>query len=572
METTHLLVTLIVALGAALVGGAIAVRLGQSVIIGYILAGALIGPFTPGFVADVAMVQVLADIGVILVMFAVGVQLSIRELLRTGPLALAGGVLQVLGVLGAGYLLASTVGWMPLEALLLGGVAAISSTTVLAKMLADHGETESTHGRLTLGWAAVQDLSTIVMVVVFSAIGTDSSRVGESVAFAGGKAVLFLVVIALVGSRALPWFFEWVLSLRNREVFVLTVAVVALGIAYLSSWFGLSFALGAFVAGLVVSESDVSHQILGELLPLRDIFAGLFFVSIGMLFDPGVVLSNPLLLLALVTLIVLVKGLFVAVPAAVGGASMRTAILGAALLGQAGEFSFLLARVGIELGVLRQEFFSLMLAGSAATVLFSAPIYAGGRALARWAEGRFPPSDTEALGPGVSERAIRGHAVICGYGRVGRIIAAALRRRGFRFVVIDQDRDVVRGLREKGVLALLGNAANPVLLDRVALDQARVLVVAIPDPLAARQTVEFARQANRRLDIVVRTHNAAEMKFMRERGVGEAVMGELELALEMTRHTLHRFGVTGAETLATLQGLREHIVVDEGLDAWEVEE
>lgn len=573
METTGLLVTLIFALGAALLGGALAARMGQSVIIGYILAGVAIGPFTPGPVGDVAAVQVLADVGVILLMFAVGVQLPLRDLLRTGGLTVVGGVLQVLTILGLGYFLGSALALRPLEALVLGAVVAISSTTVLAKILADRGEMESPHGQLALGWAAVQDLSTVVLVVVLSAFGTGSSGLAADVALAAGKAALFLLLIGPIGSRILPWLFEWVAALRNREVFVLTVAVVALGIAYLSSWFGLSFALGAFVAGVVVSESDLSHQILGEIMPLRDIFAGLFFVSIGMLVNPALVMSDPALLAGVIGLIVLVKGMLIAATSAVGGASVRTAILSAALLAQSGEFSFLLARQGIELGLLRPHLFSLMLAGSAVTVLLSAPIYGAGRLLARWLEARLTVRGASKVeGAGESGSGLRGHAVICGYGRVGRVIGAALRRRGFTFIVIEQDQGVVRGLRAKGVSALLGNAANPILLDRVALGQARVLVVAIPDPLAARQVVEFARRANQRLDIVVRTHTAAEMGFMRGRGVGEAVMGELELALEMTRHTLHRFGVSGAETLATLQGLRDRVVVDEGLDAWEVEE
>ena len=573
METTHLLVTLIFALGAALLGGALAARLGQSVIIGYILAGVAIGPFTPGPAGDVAAVQVLADVGVILLMFAVGVQLPLRELLRTGGLAVAGGVSQVLAILGLGYLVGSALGWRPLEALLLGAVVAISSTTVLAKILADRAEMESSHGQLALGWAAVQDLSTVVLVVVLSALGTDNSVLATDLALAAGKAALFLLLIGPIGSRFLPWLFEWVAALRNREVFVLTVAVVALGIAYLSSWFGLSLALGAFVAGVVVAESDLSHQILGEVMPLRDIFAGLFFVSIGMLVNPTLVASDPALLAGIIAFIVLAKGMLIAATSAIGGAPVRTALLTGALLAQCGEFSFLLARQGIELGLLRPHLFSLMLAGSAATVLLSAPIYGAGGILARWLEGRLPIGPSGEIG-GASESgsSLKGHAVICGYGRVGRVIGAALRRRGFTFLVIEQDQDVVRGLRAKGVPALLGNAANPIILDRMALGQARVLVVAIPDPLAARQVVEFARRANHRLDIVVRTHSAAEMGFMRGRGVGEAVMGELELALEMTRHTLHRFGVSGAETLATLQGLRERVVVDEGLDAWEVDE
>jgi CPA2 family monovalent cation:H+ antiporter-2 len=365
-----------------------------------------------------------------------------------------------------------------------------------------------------------------------------------------------------------PWLFERAAALRNREVFVLLVVGVALLTAYVASWFGLSLALGAFLAGLVVGESDLSHQILGEVMPVRDIFAALFFVSVGMLVDPAFVVANLGLVALVVALILGFKGVLCGLLVWLGGYPARVALLSGIGLAQCGEFSFLLARLGAELNAVSPAVFSLLLAGAAVSIVLAPSLHAAGPGLAarleRWLpSGRLGTLDRTARQP------LRGHAVLCGYGRVGRVIAATLRQRRLPFVVLEQDPRRVRRLRAQGVAALLGNAANPLLLDQTNLEQARVLIVAVPDPIATRQIVDYARQRNPDLDIVARTHSTAEAGFLLQRGVSEVVHGELELALEMTRHTLRRFGVGALEALALVQGLRERLergAADEDLD------
>ncbi len=564
MESSALLVNLVIALVAALVGALITARLGQSVMLGYILAGVAIGPFTPGFTGDPETVEALADLGVILLMFAIGVELSLRELLRVGRVALLGASAQISTMVGVGYLIGAALGWEPLEGILFGAVTAISSAVVFGKLLGDRGETESEHGRIALAWSSVQDLWTIVMVVVLTALAEGGDSLLPSVLWALGKAALFLTLVATLGSVALPWIFDHVAGLRNREVFVLVTAAVALGMAYASSFFGLSLALGAFIAGIVVSESDLSHQVLGEIMPLRDIFAALFFVSVGMLVDPAFALQNlPLVLLAL-ALILLLKPVLSAGITKLLGYPTGVALLAGITLAPSAEFSFLLARLGLDLEVVSTGIFNVMLAGAAGSIVLFPLLYRVAGPLTRWVERQLPEVPL-ATHPDLEEgsgKAPRRHAVICGYGRVGSVIGPALERRGFPYVVIEQDPDLVRELREKGIPALLGSASNPVLLERAGLARARILLVAVPDPIATRLIVEHALRMNPDVDIAVRTHSWAERDFMVRRRVGKAVMGELEMALELTEYALHRFGVSSTEIRGILLGLRNRVEME----------
>jgi monovalent cation:H+ antiporter-2, CPA2 family len=557
-----LLVNLVFAIGVAFVSALVAVRIRQSVILGYLVAGVVIGPFTPGFVGDIDVVLDLADIGIIFLMFSVGLQISLRDLLRSGTTALVGGNIQVIATLGLGYLAGIALGWTPMEALFLGAVVSNSSSTVLTKILGERGELGSDHGILTLTWSSVQDLGTILMVVVFSALAAGGDNLLLDSAWAMGMAGLFLLIAGPIGLRVVPQLFERVAALRSRELFILLVTLVALGTAYAATFFGLSLALGAFIAGVVVGESDLSYQVLGDVAPLRDIFSGLFFVSVGMLIDPSSAVREPMVVLVTVALIVLAKGGLSIVITLLSRYPSRAAILTGVALAQSGEFSFLLARLGTDLGVISQPVFSLMLAGVALSMVMAPPLHQlGGLVARRVAMGLSSSPANLPAGDGPEER-LRGHAILCGYGRVGRMIAGALRRRGVPFVVIGEDPRMIRQLRDKGVRAFLGNPANTVLLDRARLDRAAVLVVATPDALEARQIVEYARRRNPHLDVVVRAHNWRERDFMLDREVGQVVMGELELALAMTRHTLHRFGDSTLEIQAFIQRLRRQITED----------
>ena len=336
MEHASLLVTLVLALGVAVVGAAVAARLGQSVILGYILAGIVISPYTSGVLGRRTTVAEMADIGIILLLFALGVRLSFRDLLRVGPVALLGGTVQVLALLGLGAVAGIALGWPPTEALFFGAVIAISSSAALGTLLQERGEEGTEHGRIALAWSAVQDLGTIVLVVVLSALAGHGTSPVMGVLGGAGKAVLFLTLVVPFGVWVLPWLFERVAALHNRELFVLLVASVALGMAYASSLFGLSLALGAFVAGIVVGESDLAHQILGAILPLRDIFAALFFVSVGMLVPPLFVLDHLALVFLTLALIMLAKGMLAALLTLLFRYAVRTALADGRVAGPGG--------------------------------------------------------------------------------------------------------------------------------------------------------------------------------------------------------------------------------------------
>ncbi|MCS6803316.1 MAG: cation:proton antiporter [Chloroflexota bacterium] len=546
MDPSSLLVNLALALAVAIVGAASALRLRQSVILGYLLAGVAIGPFTPGVVGDIQTVEALANIGIILLMFTIGIQLSLRDLVRAGRVAIGGGTLQVLAMIGLGAAVGHLLGWQPIESLFFGAVLSNSSSTVLSKVLDERGAGGAPEGRLALAWSTVQDLSTIVLVVVLSALAAGRDNPLEEVGLALAQAAIFLVLVLPVGSWVLPRLFLRIAALGSREVFVLSVAAVALGVAWLASLFGLSLALGAFVAGVVVAESDLSSQILGEAMPLRDLFAGLFFVSIGMLVDPLFAWNNLALVLLTAALIVIAKGALSAALAWALRVPLIVAVPTGALLAQSAEFSFLLARLGSELGAVSSLVFNVMLAGSVISIVLAAPVYEVAKPLARWAQRRLPPSPLATLPPS-DDAPRRGHVVICGFGQVGSAIAAVLERRGLRWIAIDLDQRVVERGRERGGAILLGDAALPVVLDQTGLKGARALVIAVPDTLTTRRIVDYARQINPHLTLVARAPSREERDYLVARGVTVAVVGELEAAAEMARFTLQRFGISAQE-------------------------
>jgi CPA2 family monovalent cation:H+ antiporter-2 len=557
IDETNLLVTLVIALGAAGVGALLAASFRQPVVLGFILAGLAIGPYTPGVEADIPAVEELADLGVILLLFAIGAQLSFGEMLKVGPVALVGGGIQVILMIAVGWAVGVALGWGDLESLFFGAVLSNSSSTVLSKVLGERGEEDSVHGRLALAWSTVQDFSTVVLVVVLTTLAEgDRSRLALDVASSVGLAALYLVIVIPAGILLLPRFFNWLASLGSSEVFMLGTAGVALGIAYLASVFGISVALGAFVGGILVARSDLSHEVLGQIIPLRDLFSGLFFVSVGMLIDPDLVWRNLHLVLVGVVLIVLVKGSMASALIYLFRYRAKTAVLSGVILGQSAEFSFLLARVGAEVDAVSPDVFGLMLTSAAVSIVLAPYLLRVAQPLATAADNRFSaargdePIETP---PGPS---MENHAVICGYGGVGKVIHSALLRGDVTCVVIDQDASTIRALREQGVTALQGNAANPILLERAGIARAWSLIVATPDPLAVRQIVAIGRRLNPTIDIVVRTHSAAERGFIESRGANEAVLGEMELGFEMSRHVLRRFGVAGPIAERVLQDLR----------------
>jgi CPA2 family monovalent cation:H+ antiporter-2 len=569
-EQLRFILDLGAAVGAALLGGVIAVRLRQPAIVGYLLAGMVIGPFTPGFVGDVERISVLADVGVVLLLFALGVQFSIRELTEVRRIVLPAGVLQILIVVAAGTAASVGLGLDVRAGLVVGACLSVSSTLVLIKGLLERGEVDSLHGRTAIGWSIVQDIATIIFIVALPPIA--GADVVGPFALALLKAAVFLVLAYVVGTRLLPWIFASVARLRSSELFLLAVFATALLTAFVSSAvFGLSLALGAFVAGILVSESDLSHQAVAEVIPFRDLFAVLFFVSVGMLVDPGALLTALPAVVVMVAIAVGLKGGAITLLGRARGLPARSAILAGAGLAQVGEFSFILAEDGLELGILEPSAYNLVLGTAVVSILVSPLAWRVADRLAAWVELRHDdrvvagpappvpgatPTTRSELGfePGEAER--RPGIVVLGAGRVGRVVVQAVRNRGFRCVVVDRDQRRLQDVARMGAATIYGDAANPGILARCGLDRTRVLVVAIGDPLTVRLATERARRINPNLTIDARARGRREADQLRRIGASRVADPEVEAAFELARHALQRMGVSGTELAAIVNGLR----------------
>jgi CPA2 family monovalent cation:H+ antiporter-2 len=565
------------AVGFALVGGVVAVRLGQPAIIGYLLAGVAIGPFTPGFVGDVDQITTLADVGIVLLLFALGVEFEIGELRNIRRLALPGGTLQIVSVILVGAAIMVGVGYDIPEALVVGACLSISSTLVVIKTLIDRGELDSLHGRAAIGWSIVQDIATIMFIVALPTLAGGGDVVGPF-AIAISKAVVFLLLAYFVGTRLLPWLFNHVSRLGSSELFLLVVVATALLTAFVSSAvFGLSLALGAFVGGIVVSESDQSQQAGAEIIPFRDLFAVLFFVSVGMLVNPVALLESAPLIAVLTVVAVIVKGAAIAVFGATFGLPIRSAILLGGAMAQVGEFSFILAEEALHLELISESIYNIILGTAVVTIILTPATTRATTALALRLEARRdalaiarasePDGQRPIEGtPGTSrtERAFeaedaeaRSSIVVLGGGRVGRVVIRAVRSRGFRCIVIDRDSRRLEEARALGASTIFGDAANPHILERAGLDRARVVIVAIGDPLTARLATERARRLNPRLTIAARGRGRIEIAELRRLGAGRVSDPDAEAAFELARHALQRMGVSGPELIGIVTGLRK---------------
>ncbi|MEA2578279.1 MAG: monovalent cation:H+ antiporter-2, family, partial [Chloroflexota bacterium] len=521
------------------------------------------------------------ELGVILLMFGVGIHFSIRDLLAVRSIAVPGAIIQMVVSALFGVWLGSALGWGVGGGLVLGLALSIASTVVLLRALTDRNELETPHGRIAVGWVIVEDLLAVLVLVLLPTIapllaggpGGAERSAAEAlgpIALAVVKAAVFAVVMVVAGARLVPWLLLVVAREGSRELFTLAVLAIALGIAFIASTvFGVSFALGAFLAGLVVGESDMSHQAAADALPLRDAFAVLFFVSVGMLLDPAYVLANPLPVLAVVVLIVGMKSITKFAIVLVAGYPTRVALTVGAGLAQIGEFSFIVGTVGRSLGLLPDDGFQLIVAGALLSITVNPlllraiePIETRLRGmtaiarLTRWRAGQLGDLDV------ATQEGLRQHAIISGYGRVGRMIGPALERRGFRYVVITQQRREVDGLRARGIPAIFGDAANADVMEMAQIGHARLVIVATSDPNETRLIVERAQARHPGMDFIVRTHSDTEAAHLRAMGGKvQAVHGERELAVQMARYALRRFGVSATEAEAIAQGLRGRAAV-----------
>jgi len=552
-----LITTIAAGLGLALVFGFIAARMRLPALVGYLLAGVLIGPFTPGFVADTKIASQLAEIGVMLLMFGVGLHFSLGDLLAVRRIAIPGAIVQMAAATAMGFAASMLWGWSPMASLVFGVSLSVASTVVLLRALESLGALDSFSGRIAVGWLVVEDLAMVLVLVLLPPLAAALSAGGpigmealwRDIGITLLQVGLFVALMLLVGRRVFPWLLWQVQKVGSRELFTLCVVAAAVSIAYgATRIFGVSFALGAFFAGMVLRESQFSERAAHETLPLRDAFAVLFFVSVGMLFDPAILLEQPLRVLAVVGIIVLGKSAAAALLVLMLRYPLHTALTVSASLAQIGEFSFILMGLGATLGVLPPEAQSLVVAGALISIAINPIVFRGIEPLQRWllarsqlARSLAARDDPLAELPMTTEEKYLSHQVVLvGYGRVGRKLAAALAQNGVPFVVADQNREVVEQLRASGTPAVFGDASQPEVLVQAHVARARMLVIATPDTLGVRRMATHARLLNPAIEIVVRSHNEEEARRLEDELQGRVFVGEHELALAMTRHVLER--------------------------------
>jgi len=556
-HSVSLISTIAAGLGLALVFGFVAMRLKLPALVGYLLAGVVIGPFTPGFVADAEIASQLSEIGVMLLMFGVGLHFSLDDLLAVRKIAVPGAVVQMTVATALGMGLAHWWGWNLGGALVFGLSLSVASTVVLLRALESRGVLDSFNGRIAVGWLVVEDLAMVLVLVLLPPLGgwlagrsdTDLSALWRTLGLTLLQVGGFIALMLVVGRRFFPWVLWQVQRTGSRELFTLCVVAAAVSIAFgATALFGVSFALGAFFAGMVMRESEFSHRAAEESLPLRDAFAVLFFVSVGMLFDPWVLVERPLQVLAVVGIIVVGKSLAAGVLVLAFRYPLNTALTVSASLAQIGEFSFILIGLGAAMGLLPPEGQSLVLAGALISIALNQLTFTLVEPLQQWIlaksayarklEARDDPMAE--LPTSTEEKYLSRQVVLVGYGRVGRRIANAMQAHHIPFVVAEQNRELVEKLRAEGTAAVYGDASEPAVLIQAHIAHARMLVIATPDSLNLRQMIATARALNPGIETVVRTHNETEARLLEEEHAGKVFLGEQELAQSMMRYVLER--------------------------------
>ena len=537
-ETSPLIAAIVIALGLAFVLGTIANRLKLPPLVGYLLAGVAVGPFTPGFVADAHLTLQLADIGVVLLMFGVGLHFSLKDLLSVRAIAIPGAAIQMAVATALGMGAGLFFGWPLVAGLVFGLCLSVASTVVVLRALQDRRLMQSERGRIAIGWLVVQDLLTVLMLVILPPVANamkggavDPLHLAEQLGITLGKLGLFAGLMLLVGRRVIPAVLHYIAHTGSRELFRLAVLSVALGVAFTAAEiFGVSIALGAFFAGMILAGSRLSQRAAEESLPLRDAFAVLFFVSVGMLFNPLVLIHEPGKLAITFAIVTLGGGGLAFVLLRLMGKSVNTAMVIAISLAQIGEFSFILADLGIGLGVLPPGARDLILGTSILSILFNPILFAAAAALARPETAPQAPvkkDEPQKLLP----TSLSNHAVLVGYGRVGKLIAQGLA--GIPLLAIEDGAEAQEALRAAAIETIAGNAAQDAVLHAANLQGAKLLFVAIPEAFEAGQIVQQARKANPSLPIIARAHFDAEVEHLRSLGATQVVMGEREIAHAM---------------------------------------
>ena len=542
-HNTPLISSIVAGLVLAFIFGTLAQRLRISPLVGYLLAGVLMGPFTPGYVADQHLANELAEIGVILLMFGVGLHFSLKDLMSVRTIAVPGAIVQIAVATLMGVGLAVWLGWPIGGGVVFGLALSVASTVVLLRALQERRLVETERGRIAVGWLIVEDLAMVLTLVLLPPLagllkgegGGSLASVALPLAITLGKVMAFVAFMLVIGRRVVPWLLHYVAHTGSRELFRLAVLAISLGVAFGSAMlFDVSFALGAFFAGMILAESELSHRAAQETLPLRDAFAVLFFVSVGMLVDPMIVLRDPLPLLATVFIIVVGKSAAAFLIVRAFGHPASTAWTISASLAQIGEFSFILAGLGVSLALLPERGRDLVLAGAIVSIFLNPLIFAAvDRLLAREEAKKAGAEPVVKAREPLPQTALSDHIVLVGHGRVGSVVARALRNGGLPFLVIEDNSEIVARLQKEGLESMSGNANAPDMMEAANVKGARALVIAIPDAFEGGQAVLKARTARPDLTIIARAHSDEEVAHLKRNGANLVIMGEEEIAKAM---------------------------------------
>ena len=557
-HSTILITTIAVSLGLALIMGIIAQRLKLPVLVGYLLAGMIIGPYSPGFVADIELSNQLAEIGVILLMFGVGLHFSLDDLLAVRRIALPGAIAQIAVATALGATIAISWGWSIGGGIVFGLALSVASTVVLLRALEQHGQLKSINGRIAVGWLIVEDLVVVLALVLLPPLSVglisdnsavDGTKLVITLILTLAKVSIFIAFMLIVGKRLFPWLLWHVASTKSNELFTLCVIAVAVGIAYGAAiLFDVSFALGAFFSGMVMRESSLSHRAAQESLPLRDAFSVLFFVSVGMLFDPHILIEEPLHVLIVVAIILLGKSLVAFILVLLFHYPLNTALTVSVSLAQIGELSFILASLGLTIGLLPPEGYSLILAGAFISITLNPLVFQTAEPIQNWirTRSRLARRLERSMDPlaelpmAVESNYVTNHVVIVGYGAVGKRISEMLAKKDIHFVVADHNREIVERLRREGIHAVAGDAVEPAVLIQAHISRASVLIITAADALRIQQMVETTHILNPQVEILISTHDAEDAARLQKENAGRVFLDEQELANNITHHVLNK--------------------------------
>ncbi|UCE97441.1 MAG: cation:proton antiporter [Dehalococcoidia bacterium] len=562
MQQSDPFIAIAILLAAALLGGLLAHRLKQPVILGYLIIGVAIGPHALGLVSDLEIVEAAATIGVSLLIFTIGMEVSINQLREVGKIGIWGGILQIILTIGIGVLVGLTLfQWSTSQAIIFGLVISLSSTAVCLKILMDRGELSSVQGRIMVAMLILQDISVVFMSLVMPLIGGDTNNLPIAVIASVGKVVIFIIVAIVLGRWVLPWLLGGVGGFRSRELFLLTILVLCLGAAVSTQVFGLSIIFGAFLVGLVLRETRFVQQAIAEITPLRDIFASLFFVSLGMLLDPTFLIDNWAIVVLTVVAIIVIKTIVISGIVISFGYSKRVALFSAAGLFQIGEFGFIITQGGLETSIISESFYSLILASAVITMILT-PLLVSlvGQLHHRFVLGihkkRLNVNVPESKMMKTPSSHTPKHVVIVGYGEVGQSIANGLHEANIPYFIIDDDPERVSEAKVSGHPRIYGDATNINVLAKADLSQACALVVAYPDPIAVMTTVKLAQLLNPDIVILARASRRGEIDQLKRLGVNELVIPEREAGYKFVKLLLNSIGLEREERKRVLNLVR----------------